>query len=616
MAYPEDSSVARTASLRWQRWLVERLRQGPTSVLWAEALVARLGRTAGADRWTGQHRLAIAPPTLQWLSRSSKRWGPREGRGFRLVTPEPGQELLLRSSQAAGRRLDTILAWPAAAAETGGQLASQGPVSGVVFGANPAWLQELLLRSSQAAGRRFDTILAWAAVASETGGQRASQGPVPGVVLGGRPAWSIAFGRPSRPDLDAPSRSKREARPKERDLISVLPPRLSRGLQAIAATLPPVAIETRFSLYGTQSSRSGTLPRPPALQRLGAQAPARRSAADATLALVSSAQRPRLAATTLATQSSVVNRTDTGLTSPPRRSEASERTPATALARAYGAVVDASRLGVGTALRFTPEAHEPGPAGHSEVPALPPSGTYEHSSDLRATLVRIGRLATAEPGSTGPSEASASPAIADHERGVDLHATLVLPDRLAAHGLGWLATASHGVRLHLGERADRVARHLDADAVTVGQAIFARRGRLDLATPRGLALLAHELVHVDQQRRVGGAALAVSGPAGQHHELEALTVERQVLGLLQPSRAHAALPLPRASEGARWAGPGELPPPNQPSSGPFRAAEDRPVEIAEASAPAADPGDMTDQVFRLLQRRLRIERERFVLGRA
>jgi hypothetical protein len=209
--------------------------------------------------------------------------------------------------------------------------------------------------------------------------------------------------------------------------------------------------------------------------------------------------------------------------------------------------------------------------------------------------------------------ADPSRAVAGHENGIDLHATLVLPHRLAAHGLGWLATASRGVRLHTSEATDRTARHLGADAFTVGEAIVVRQNRLAPATPRGVALLAHELVHVDQHRRTGGRALPASDPAGHDQELEALAVERQVLELLQP-RGRSAAPA-RASEGAGWATPGRLSLSDRPSAVLSRAAEDRPVERAVVSAPSADPEDVADRVYQMLRRRLSVERERFLLGR-
>lgn len=57
-----------------------------------------------------------------------------------------------------------------------------------------------------------------------------------------------------------------------------------------------------------------------------------------------------------------------------------------------------------------------------------------------------------------------------------------------------------GVRLHTGGQSDRLARSVQAAALTSGQDIFFRRGAYAPANPRGTALLAHEVTHVVQQR--------------------------------------------------------------------------------------------------------------------
>jgi hypothetical protein len=44
---------------------------------------------------------------------------------------------------------------------------------------------------------------------------------------------------------------------------------------------------------------------------------------------------------------------------------------------------------------------------------------------------------------------------------------------------------------------------LRASAVTVGRRVFFRRGRYDPETARGLALIAHEAMHVEQYRHYG-----------------------------------------------------------------------------------------------------------------
>ncbi|HEX5414880.1 MAG TPA: tectonin domain-containing protein, partial [Chloroflexota bacterium] len=75
------------------------------------------------------------------------------------------------------------------------------------------------------------------------------------------------------------------------------------------------------------------------------------------------------------------------------------------------------------------------------------------------------------------------------------------------------------VGLHVGPAADRIARALDANAVTCGSDIFFRAGRYRPDSAEGRMLLAHEVAHVLQQRRgpVHGAsrsgALIVGAPS-------------------------------------------------------------------------------------------------------
>jgi hypothetical protein len=60
------------------------------------------------------------------------------------------------------------------------------------------------------------------------------------------------------------------------------------------------------------------------------------------------------------------------------------------------------------------------------------------------------------------------------------------------------------VRVHTGARSDQLNRSLQAAAFTSGQDIYFRRGAYSPASPRGTALLAHELTHVVQQRNLRG----------------------------------------------------------------------------------------------------------------
>jgi hypothetical protein len=210
-----------------------------------------------------------------------------------------------------------------------------------------------------------------------------------------------------------------------------------------------------------------------------------------------------------------------------------------------------------------------------------------------------------------PHAAAPQPA----SRSVDLYSRLPLPGVLVRHGLEWLATASRGVRVHTDERADRTARRLGADAVAWGEDLFMREGHFDPATPRGLALLSHELVHVIQHRNGTVATTVSAGPGGDHHEREALAVERTVLDVLQP-RSGASVPAAsRTATRLAPAAPGGAVATRSAPAIPLRAAEERSVEAATGEGPPTDPAELAKEVYRLFERRLRVERERLGVGR-
>ena len=65
------------------------------------------------------------------------------------------------------------------------------------------------------------------------------------------------------------------------------------------------------------------------------------------------------------------------------------------------------------------------------------------------------------------------------------------------------------VRVHSGAAADDAARAVNARAFTTGEDVVFAAGQFSPSTPAGRGLLAHELVHVVQQRRDGPGADAV-----------------------------------------------------------------------------------------------------------
>ena len=90
---------------------------------------------------------------------------------------------------------------------------------------------------------------------------------------------------------------------------------------------------------------------------------------------------------------------------------------------------------------------------------------------------------------------------------------------------------------------------MDAHAFTAGDTIVmpASHGPLDRGP--GQALLAHELVHVGQQRRMGSSLPPEHSSAGQQLEREAQSAQASVTQASQ--RTHAAADMPVARAGVR-----------------------------------------------------------------
>jgi len=239
-----------------------------------------------------------------------------------------------------------------------------------------------------------------------------------------------------------------------------------------------------------------------------------------------------------------------------------------------------------------------------------------------------------QPGGLRPAGAPDPPdrpASRGPDLGWKLWGRLTLPARILGHGFEWLHAASRLARVHDDARADRMARAHGAEAVTLGQEIFFRSGRLDPGSPRGLSLLAHELTHVWQQARPGGirhAAEARRHEAALEHEATrteraiaraAVSADGTVPGArTDPRVAPAPLalvlstPAPTRVEAARVA----LPSAHAHGAPVLRAAEGRPGETGGGEAGGPDVAEMTIEVYRRLLRLMRIDQERLGLGRS
>jgi hypothetical protein len=113
------------------------------------------------------------------------------------------------------------------------------------------------------------------------------------------------------------------------------------------------------------------------------------------------------------------------------------------------------------------------------------------------------------------------------------------------------------VRVHTGDKAARSAAAVSATAYTVGSEVVFGHGSFDPASPAGMHRLAHELVHVQQQRQGpvsgtdSGGGVAISDPAD--------SFERE-------AEAAAA----RVASGPLLRGPGDLPGPRPDAKIPAR----------------------------------------------
>jgi hypothetical protein len=107
------------------------------------------------------------------------------------------------------------------------------------------------------------------------------------------------------------------------------------------------------------------------------------------------------------------------------------------------------------------------------------------------------------------------------------------------------------VAVHRGGQSTEAARAIQAQAFTDHGEVHlpGHHGSLDSGPAR--ALLAHELVHVAQQQRLGEARPPEHSPAGRQLEAEARAVEQAV------ARADGPLPLHQAPKQSRFADPAQ-----------------------------------------------------------
>lgn len=215
----------------------------------------------------------------------------------------------------------------------------------------------------------------------------------------------------------------------------------------------------------------------------------------------------------------------------------------------------------------------------------------------------LGSAPTAPAGRAAPSAArtpSPAPVRLEHSIGGPLPPSL---RRVLVQRLGFDPA---GVRIHTGEPASRATRALRAAAFTVGSHVFFAPGRFAPQTPAGFALLVHELTHVRQQP-AGALAAAELTPA-RHHALE-LEARRAGADSTNGPGAPAAVLAPPSI--THRAGPvvALRAPEDAPAPAPADAGAPAPGAPAPAP-PAPDARKIVEEVLHVLERRLRVERER------
>jgi len=129
------------------------------------------------------------------------------------------------------------------------------------------------------------------------------------------------------------------------------------------------------------------------------------------------------------------------------------------------------------------------------------------------------------------SETEASTAADDRAAEVRVARATEQPSRAVAAAVGRLHRADvHDVPVWRGDDAGRLAAAANARGATRGGEVFIPASEGSLESGRAGGLLAHELTHVIQQRRLGTAVPLEHSPAGRRLEAEAVMTERHVRG--------------------------------------------------------------------------------------
>jgi hypothetical protein len=151
---------------------------------------------------------------------------------------------------------------------------------------------------------------------------------------------------------------------------------------------------------------------------------------------------------------------------------------------------------------------------------------WRDGEDVSADLLAAGAAETAAPIEAVQTKAEGG-ATRPAQDAVGLVARLgpgAPPDPHAARLGAALGQSLGNVRIHTDPGAGRLAEELDAAAFTVGHHVAFAPGRYRPGFPEGDALLAHEMAHVQQQRRGAKGRESWAGPASLEADADRLAL--------------------------------------------------------------------------------------------
>jgi hypothetical protein len=166
-----------------------------------------------------------------------------------------------------------------------------------------------------------------------------------------------------------------------------------------------------------------------------------------------------------------------------------------------------------------------------------------------------------------------------------------------------------GARVHRGSESGEAARELRARAFTLDSEIHVPSHHGPLYSGPGRSLVAHELVHVAQQRRLGGTLPSEDSPAGRALEAEALSIESGAKGMPAP-------PAQQATSGGGSGPPLHTPAPSGSSptppghagrAGPQRVADGTPGPSLASSTTEESVEELAGRLYGHIRTRLRSE---------